>query len=234
MYFDFAGYTDPGKREKNEDCFRTEVLNEKLLAVVADGLGGHANGEVASRIAVDSIFKNLLGNPDVDEDELIYALLDANSQILKAKNHGHSTAAALWLQNGYAVAVHVGDSRIYQFRDNGIRFQSVDHSHVQMAVLVGELDIQDVRHHKDRNRLFRVLGDPEAVPRVDSKELRVQPGDRFLLCSDGFWEAVTEENMIMALQTSCSAAEWMETMKAIVLKADYPHQDNHTAVCIFL
>lgn len=234
MHFDFAGYTDPGKRENNEDCFRTEVHDGKLLTVVADGLGGHANGEVASKIAVDSIFARLSQQPEADEEELIYALLDANSQILSANIHGHSTAAALWLQESYGVAVHVGDSRIYHFRDNAIRFQSVDHSHVQMAVLVGELELQDVRHHKDRNRLFRVLGDPEAVPRVDSKELRVQPGDRFLLCSDGFWEAVTEERMIDTLQTSGSAGEWMEAMKAIVLDADYPNQDNHTAVCIFL
>lgn len=234
MHFDFACYSDIGKRSNNEDCCKTECNGHNLLAVVADGLGGHANGEVASRITVDTILAKLSQRDELDEDELIYALLDANKEILKANIHGHSTAAALWLREDYAVAAHVGDSRIYQFRDGQIKFQSVDHSHVQMAVLVGELKITDVRHHKDRNRLFRVLGDPKSVPKMDSKELRVMPGDRFLLCTDGFWEAVTEEQMLASLKESASATQWLDAMKSIVLESDLPSQDNHTAISIFL
>lgn len=233
MDFTFAYYTDQGNRENNEDNLALRQQGASLLAVVADGLGGHENGEIASALAVDTICRELSGKA-VEEDALIYAILNASSVISEAKISGHSTVAALWLDGDAAVAANVGDSRIYQFRDGAIRFQSTDHSIVQLSVLVGELEPGAVRHHKDRNKLFRVLGAPEETPKVDSTELDFRPGDRFLLCSDGFWEPVTEADMLRTMAETRTAEQWLEAMKQIVSAARNPRQDNHTAICIVI
>ena len=230
MKFQFAGYSDIGRRNTNEDAYRLCQTGSTLLAMVADGLGGHANGEVASKIAVDTL-SGALEKEDIDEDALAYAILNASSAIRKARISGHSTIAALWAGSGYAVAAHVGDTRIYQLRNSKIIFQSVDHSAVQMAVLVGELDAGAVRHHKDRNKLFRALGEEEA-PKVDITELTIQPADRFLLCSDGFWEPVTEEAMLRTMEQTDTAQAWLDSMTESVYAARDPRQDNHTAICI--
>lgn len=233
MEYAFASYTDVGKRDNNEDALKAERLSGGLLAVVADGLGGHSYGEIASQLAVESIFRDL-EEKQIDEETLIYAVLKANDTICTAENRGHTTAAALWMEDSCAVAAHVGDSRIYQFRDGNIIFQSVDHSVVQMAVLVGELAPDAVRHHKDRNKVFRVLGDDHEEPKVDSTELTVCPGDRFLLCSDGFWEPVTEADMLRTLRETETAQQWLDAMRQIVADARDPRQDNNTAICILV
>lgn len=231
--FEVAYYTDIGKRERNEDSVGITQHEKSLLAVVADGVGGHVNGKTASLLAVDTLVKGFLPQ-ELDEDALGYQILKANEQILAADNAGQSTIAVLWADGSRAIAAHVGDSRVYQFRNGEIIFQTVDHSAVQMAVLTGELEPEALRHHKDRNKIFRALGDPTEVPKIDSSEITVLSGDRFLLCSDGFWEPVTEEKMVEALWDSDTAEQWLEAMKAFVTDVQDPKQDNYTAACIFI
>lgn len=231
MDYQFASYTDIGKRENNEDSMGVQSIGNALFAVVADGLGGHANGEIASRLAVDTISQTL-SRQEIDEEALNNAILAADEAIRRAGIAGHTTVAALWLESDYAVAAHVGDSRIYQFRDGKIVFQSEDHSVVQMAVLVGDLEPDAMRHHKDRNKLFRVLGEAESEAKVDSTELNVKPGDRFLLCSDGFWEPVDETQML-ALCCMDTPEAWLRAMRKIVIDTNDPRQDNSTAIAIF-
>lgn len=232
MVFSFSSYSDVGTRENNEDSLDIQIREGTLLAVVADGLGGCENGELASRVAVESIFRELEGQ-QCDEEVLAYSLIHASQAILDARINGQTTAVLLWLDNNQGAEAHVGDSRIYQFRNGRIIFQSEDHSLVQMAVNVGELSPDALRHHKDRNKLFRVLGEENETPKVDSAELEVRSGDRFLLCSDGFWEPVTEEEMLRTLAESDTAEQWLEAMKQIVADARDPRQDNNTAICIF-
>ena len=154
--------------------------------------------------------------------------------IRDSKYSGLTTIAALWMQGGYAVAAHVGDTRIYQIRNGKIIYQSEDHSQVQMAVLVGELSPDAVRKHKDRNKLFRVLGEKNEDTKVDSYELNVRPGDRFLICSDGFWEPVTEADMLRTASQTANAQQWLIAMQRIVAAANDPRQDNNTAVAIIV
>ena len=231
MDYQFAGYTNIGMRTNNEDSYAVKQYGASLIAMVADGLGGHENGEVASSLAVNTVI-GLLAGQTVDEDALLEALLRANSQICQAGINGHTTAAAVWMDQETALAAHIGDSRIYQFRNRQILYQSEDHSLVQVAVLVGELDPSAIRRHPDRNRIFRVLGDPNEAPRIDSRELDIQPGDRLLICSDGFWEPVTEEDMLRTLAETGSAEEWLAAMKMLIEITQDPEQDNYTAVCI--
>lgn len=233
MTTDIAFYTDQGKRDNNEDTVTVAETSKSIIAIVADGLGGHSDGEIASQQAVDTI-RRLLSDCEPDEDIIIDAIQDASKNIFSMHSSGGTmltTVAVLWLGNDSAIVANVGDTRIYQFRNGEIIYQSLDHSKAQMAVLVGKLSPHQIRQSKDRNRLIRVLGTEEA-PSVDCRVLSIQPGDRFLLCSDGFWEPVTEGVMQDAILKSNSAKQWIELMRQIVENAQNPVQDNHTAIVI--
>lgn len=232
MTYTYATYSDIGKRGNNEDACNLVQNGDTLIAIVADGLGGHANGEIASKIAV-SMVPQLLSGKAFDEDELGYAILETSDAICETKSDSFTTVASLWVEGNSAIAAHVGDSRIYQFRDGKVVFQSEDHSIVQVAISLGELPKDACRNHSDRNKVYRVLGDENEKPKMDACELEVLPGDRFLLCSDGFWEPVTEEEMQATLRLSPTPEAWLEAMAALVRKADDPKQDNNTAIAIF-
>ena len=210
MEISISYYTARGKRQNNEDAVSLLEGSNSLLAVVADGLGGHEAGEVASNHAVATL-NRLLQAQTPEEDDLIDAIQQANQEIYEMQNaqsHMRTTVAALWLGDYRTIAANVGDSRIYQFRNGRIVYQSTDHSVAQMAVLVGEVEKSELRRSKDRNKLIRVVGEANP-PKVDCVELTVQAGDRFLLCSDGFWEPVTEERMLETMASSATAQQWL-------------------------
>lgn len=232
MTYTYATHSDIGKRTNNEDSFNVVQSEDSLIAIVADGLGGYTNGEVASKIASELIPQSLIGK-EFDEDELGYAILEASDAICKTKSSACTTVATLWIKEDSAIAAHVGDSRIYQFRDGKVVFQSEDHSIVQVAISLGKLPKDACRNHKDRNKVYRVLGEENEKPKMDACELEVLPCDRFLLCSDGFWEPVTEEEMLGSLLDSPTPDAWLEAMTALVRKANNPKQDNNTAIAIF-
>ena len=234
-FLKISRYTDQGRREKNEDSLLLTETEASALAVVADGLGGHADGEIASQQAVQTL-QRLLQNRLPDPQLLTEAIRQASRDILSLRKNGsnmRTTVAALWLGAEQAVAAHVGDSRIYQFRDGQIIYQSVDHSVAQMSVLMGELRQEELRGSKDRNKLIRALGGEEP-PKVDCCCLTVAPGDRFLLCSDGFWEPVTEQAMLEDLARTQTAGQWLGEMKERVLLASDPLQDNHSAIAVLV
>lgn len=233
MTFTYAGYSDIGKRVNNEDSYNVMQDEDSLVAVVADGLGSHANGEVASKIAANNIPRNAI-ECEFDEDELGYAILDTHKEICGTDSSACTTVTALWIHDDKAIAAHVGDSRIYQFREGKIIYQSEDHSMVQVAISLGKLPADACRHHKDRNKVYNVLGDENERPKVDTQELDILPGDRFLLCSDGFWEPITEEIMLESVFSSHSPEDWLTEMRAVIQDINHPKQDNNTAILLFI
>ena len=233
MTTDIAFYTDQGKRENNEDAVTVVETRNGIIAIVADGLGGHRDGEIASQQAADTI-RRLLINCEPDEDMLIDAIQEASKGILSLHSSDgamYTTVAVLWIGRGSAIVANVGDTRIYQFRDGGIVYQSLDHSKAQMAVLVGQLSPNDIRYSKDRNRLIRVLGTVE-TPKVDCCTLDICTGDHFLLCTDGFWEPVDERKMKELLCGSNSANQWLQRMEQVIEASQNPFQDNYSAIAI--
>lgn len=232
MDISISYYTAVGKRQNNEDAVSIQENNSGLLAIVADGLGGHAKGEVASNLATATI-NHMLQNTKPDDTSLMDAIHQASVEINQKAQQMRTTVAALWVGDHLTIAANVGDSRIYQFRNGEIIFQTLDHSVAQMAVLVGEIDKDEIRHSQDRNKLIRVLGD-EKPPKVDCEILTVQKGDRFLICSDGFWEPVTEDVMLSTLEQTDTAKQWLELMRENVEAADHPYQDNHTAIALII
>lgn len=213
------GATDPGKkRTNNEDSF---LVNDGLrLYAVADGVGGSEAGEVASRIAVDSIagsMPDLLGDKDRtppmgsrsgDVPELAafrYAVLLANRNIIEeaekntARTGMGTTLTALLVARKRAFLAHIGDSRAYRLRGGTLEQLTKDHSVVAEQVRSGLITAAQARTSPYRHVITRVLGtDREAAP--DLMEQAVKPGDVFLLCSDGLTEMVDDReiNRILA------------------------------------
>jgi serine/threonine protein phosphatase PrpC len=195
----------PGlRREDNEDAYC--VRPDLGLFLVADGMGGHAAGEVASKLAAESIeaFVADTRNADVnrtwpfpfdrtlslDGNRLKAAFRLANRRIAGAMNDNEAlrgmatTAAALLFGDGVPVVAHVGDSRIYRWRRGRLEQMTQDHSWVSEQVRAGVITEADARHHPWRNVVTRALAGGED-PDVDVADIAVESGDRFLLCSDG-------------------------------------------------
>ncbi len=225
-------YSSIGKREKNEDAVKILDTKNGLLAVIADGLGGMNNGEFASELALKEFLSGIDFN-NFSESELTQATYRANKTVKAQQNNGIkmcTTLAALWLCNDKAITCYVGDSRIYQIRGGKIKFQSVDHSVSQIAVLVGEISPDEIRGHKDRNKLIRSIGADESVkPQIDT--LCIKSGDAFLLCSDGFWEKIVERDIVRFRGTYTDSSEWLSNMKSYI---DDRVDDNNSAIAIIV
>lgn len=232
MNLSLSYYSGLGKRTNNEDSVSVLESVNGILAVVADGLGGQDNGEYASRQAVKTINDRLTGE-SISPQKMIDAILAANEEICALQDihpGAQTTIAAVWLGEGFAEAVHVGDTRIYQFRGDTILYQSADHSVAQLGVMAGDITPGEVRTNRDRNKLFRVLGD-RRVPKIAEKLLDIQPGDRLLLCSDGFWEGILEADMLRCARLTESAEPWLRQMRSI---AEPAATDNNTAIAIVI
>lgn len=202
--------TDRGcVREVNEDSGRwvrpgdPETLSTKgLLFVVADGMGGHTAGELASSLAVDEICRSYYSSSDDPLSSLKRAFSDANEKIYdmareRAELQGMgTTCTALALASGSAFAAHVGDSRMYLLRDGEIYLMTVDHSAVMELVKEGLLTLEEARHHPDKNVIVRALGVHDAVEVTSwDHPFPVRAGDQFLLCSDGLYDLIEDREI---------------------------------------
>lgn len=202
--------TDVGcERTVNEDCVRyirpadaASRTTKGSLLIVADGMGGHAAGEVASRLAVEVIAHTYYESARPASEALEQAFHEANRAIYKAAQSGThqgmgTTSTALVLQGNTALYAHVGDSRLYLVRDAGIYLMSEDHSLVMEMVRKGMLTQEEARHHDDKNVILRALGTkPEVQVTTWPRPLRVGPGDHFLLCSDGLYDLVDDHEIL--------------------------------------
>ncbi len=202
--------TDPGcVREINEDSGRffapnnSEVLSNKgTLIVVADGMGGHSGGEVASKIAVDTVCRVYYEAEAGPTDSLKEALTSANRLIYETslddenlKGMG-TTCTALVLHETQAFAAHVGDSRLYLLRGEELYLMTEDHSAVMEMVKRGMISMEQARHHEDKNVIVRALGtSPEVEVFVWANPFAVRIGDQFLLCSDGLYDLVEDSEI---------------------------------------
>lgn len=228
MIIDSAKYTCPGGHEINEDSYLCR--GDKGIFIVADGLGGHSSGEKASQAAIEYLEQNCTGGYT---SERITALMEgANTQVLQYGDGGKTTVAAAFVENGNFIYANAGDSRVYYFRDGKIMTQTKDHSVCQASVDMGMMGPDDIRGSEDRSRLLKVLGGEENLAiKKHYPPIKVQNGDAFLVCSDGFWDYVYETEMEADLLKSASADVWLKYMlKRHILRAENKG-DNYTAIC---
>lgn len=203
--------TDPGCiREINEDCVRIirptapdALARQGLLAVVCDGMGGHEAGEIASRLAMETIvlrFDEDDGDPLVSLPRALQAanraIFDSADRNPKLKGMG-TTCTALILRGGHAYSAHVGDSRLYLIRAGEIFLMTEDHSAVMHLVRQGVISREEARHHPDKNVISRALGSHRDVQVTGwPQPFAVLPGDRFLLCSDGLYDLIDDATLL--------------------------------------
>lgn len=240
MYFQAGKVTDRGGRSHNQDNCGYLMLDEGACWVVADGLGGHLGGEVASAIAVEAILNSFRQNPALSPQALEGHIVAAHKAIReKQRQEPHlsncrTTAVLLVSDYESALWAHAGDSRLYHIRGGRIKFQTKDHSVPQVMVDAGEIAFDSIRHHEDRNRLLRALGaEGEPRPTVQKESQRLYPEDAFLLCVDGFWEHVFETEMEVDYSKAAAPAEWLARMEARIARRAKEDQDNYTAIGVF-
>lgn len=179
----------------------------KHLFLVADGMGGHAGGDVASAIALKRIVEadTAYSSPQDAEFALESALLSANTMLAETVfDHAEltgmgTTVSALMRVGDKMVLAHIGDSRVYLYRDGALEQVSADHTFVQRLVDSGRITPEEAAVHPRRHVLMRVLGDIDSSPEIDTAILDTQPGDRWLLCSDGLSSYVSDEKIATAL-----------------------------------
>ncbi|MDH6182322.1 serine/threonine protein phosphatase PrpC [Microbacteriaceae bacterium SG_E_30_P1] len=230
-----AAVSHVGKvRSNNQDS----AYAGRYLFVVADGMGGHAGGDVASAIAVKRIAETdqAYTSPHDAEYALKSALLSANSLLAEtvfehSELTGMGTTVSGMLRVGDKVAIaHIGDSRVYRFRDGDLEQVTTDHTFVQRLVDSGRITPDEAAVHPRRSVLMRVLGDVDASPEIDTSVLDTRPGDRWLLCSDGLSSFVGEEKIAAILRTVPSAREAADRLVKESLDQGAP--DNVTIVVV--
>ncbi len=209
------------------------------LFVVADGMGGHAGGDVASAIAVNRIAQTDrldFASPQEAEFALQASLVAANQLISEAVYEhpeltGMGTTVSALVRVGDAVATaHIGDSRIYLLRDGELSQITNDHTFVQRLVETGRITPEEAAVHPRRSVLMRVLGDIDQAPEIDTGILGTVPGDRWLLCSDGLSSYVSEERILSLLADAASATEACNALVEEALDRGAP--DNVTAIVV--
>jgi serine/threonine protein phosphatase PrpC len=208
--------TDKGcVREINEDSGRllrpsdpAQLEQKGILLVVADGMGGHSAGEVASQMAADVVSRVYYEAGGEPEEALRRAVEEANRQIHEAAaedsaKHGMgTTCTALALRGGHGLAAHVGDSRLYMLRAGQLYQLSEDHSAVMEMVKLGLISKEEARTHEDKNVILRALGTSPEVEVSMIEPFGVRAGDKYLLCSDGLYDLVRDEEIAAVLTES--------------------------------
>jgi len=229
----------PGGRDENQDCTGFKIYKDGACWVIGDGLGGHRGGKVASGIAVEKILASFKTHPEMSHDVLMKCLEAAQDGIVAGQEEDdrlfsmRTTIVILVSDFQSFMCAHVGDSRLYHFRSGKLLFQTKDHSVPQAMADAGDILHEEIRYHEDRNRLLRSLGrEGDLRPNISEAPIPIKPGDLFLLCTDGFWEYVTEPEMEADLSESQDTDEWLARMEDRLIKRAAEKHDNYSAVAI--
>lgn len=232
-----------GGRDYNQDYLDLCVEPDGACLVVCDGLGSYYGSEVASRICSTKIIENYRQIKQLDPARAVRPefcqsyIQTAHNRVIDEKERNPkirsscTTVAAVVTDFKYTVIAHIGDTRVYFFKNNKEKFQTKDHSLSQVAVEMGQIPLRDIRTHKDQNKLTRVLGSDYYIPPdCDIYDSPLEVNDAFILCTDGFWEYVYEEEMEYDLQTSATPEEALAKMEARLLARVTKFNDNYSAI----
>jgi PPM family protein phosphatase len=234
MAMDAAGATDQGRvRRRNEDAYFTGTW----VFAVADGLGGHPAGDVASHTALEPLAElDARGPGDDIRGALVEAVTTANAKVRTAASEEPArsgmgtTLTAVAVTGEDLTLAHVGDSRCYLLRDGGLQQLSLDHTPVQFAVDAGRLDPEAARSHPERHVLAQAIGLDEDVD-VDTRgATRLRTGDVVLLCTDGLTEMLTDDRIAAVLSDDADARTTSNRLVADAVAAG--GVDNVTVVVL--
>ncbi|UPL14183.1 PP2C family protein-serine/threonine phosphatase [Microbacterium galbinum] len=208
------------------------------LFVVADGMGGHAGGDVASSLAIQRLepLDQAYASTDDAQASLQAAATTAAGDLIRAAKDRPelaglgTTVSAIIMVDEYAVIGHIGDSRIYLYRDDALTQITADHTFVQRLVDSGRITPEEARYHPRRSVLMRVLSDMDSDPELDMFVMPTQPGDRWLLCSDGLSGVVDENRILKAMRLGLAPGRTADNLLKQALDGGAP--DNVTIVIV--
>ena len=237
------GATDQGMvRKQNQDYYQERTLGkDQFLAVVCDGMGGSRSGDVAARMAADRFIEQIAQSvrPDMEQTEivrmLVTAVKSANRTVYEQSKTSPdydgmgTTLVAVFLQNGEAYIINVGDSRCYLITRDRIDQVTEDHSVVGLMVARGQITEEEARFHPNRNLITRAVG-TEPTVECDCFYLRMQQGESLLLCSDGLSNMVTKPELLYEITHSHEAQDICGKLIEIARERGAP--DNVTAVLL--
>lgn len=239
IVFDTATVSAAGGRIENEDSAGYRMENGSGCWALADGLGGHRGGAVASRLAVDAVLSSFDENRSITEDALQTHIVRANRALLDRQSadpevaHMRTTIAVLIASTEAALWTHAGDSRLYRLRGGEILEQTRDHSVPQRLAEAGEISLNQIRFHEDRSTLLNSLGVREPVAASKGAMADApQPDDAFLLATDGFWEGVTESEIENDYNSAKNSEAWIARMEERVKARATADQDNYSAIAV--
>lgn len=225
-------FTNPGGRLPNEDAKDTKDYANGRVWALADGLGGHAHGELASQIAVKRILELDPATPDLPG--ALAATADRINEAVLAQRGSRTTLVTALLNGELLTYANLGDSRLYYFRNGELLQRTADHSVAYSDYESGEVAYEDIRFHPDRSRLTQAFGAADTCRLKVYPEIRIQPGDAFLMCSDGFWENVFETEMRIDLVKSAQPKEWIDLMLLRIVRRMKKDCDNFTAIAVMV
>ena len=231
-------------RENNEDSIDVRAFLDMTVCLVADGMGGQAAGEVASKRAIEIIprelKKHLTGVASNEETKTVVrrSIVQANEEIMamaaldrELKNMGTTIVVTLWRKGSALLYVAgMGDSRVYHVRGKKIEQVTVDHSIAQALVEAKTISAAEARVHRYRNVLWKYLGSNEVGEGPEVKPVQLQAGDRFLMCTDGLSGVVSDEQMLNFIKDKADPQECADGLGQLALDAG--SRDNISCIVI--
>jgi serine/threonine protein phosphatase PrpC len=206
LKYTIGEHTLRGSRRINQDRIACAERDNAVLLVLADGLGGHARGELASELLTQTIIQQFtsIRQPLIEQPSAFLALSILHAhKMIKAMGEAHkppinprTTCVVCLVQNGYAYWAHVGDSRLYLFRNGELVERTQDDTMIERMRREGVLTEEEMLTHPDKSRLLKCVGGPKEPSVSLGQETLLNPNDIVLLCTDGLWEALPQETII--------------------------------------
>ena len=234
-----ASITAKGGCPKNEDAIGRLTRGEICCMAAADGVGSHGSGDVASGVAVDTILRVFSARAEVSPNAAASYMEAANSAIeeLRRSNENMSDIAAsvvmVVADKNSAVMAYCGNSRIYRISGRLIQEVSDDQTGAFAAFMDGKLRYGEIRNNPARKNVMYRLGDGSGFNVVISDVIKLGSRDKFLLCTDGLWEYVTEDFMEASLKGAKAPRDWLESLIRERRKNAPPNSDNYSAITFF-
>jgi serine/threonine protein phosphatase PrpC len=244
LHVEFAELSLIGAREENQDRVAAVVEPDIAIIAVFDGMGGHADGARAAELARKTLLQRFAAQPRPMLDPLAFlhqslgaahAGMVALGAQMPLELRPRATGAVCLVQDGTAWWAHVGDSRIYHLRAGHVIRRTRDHSHVELLVQEGLISSQQAQSHPMRNYVETCLGgDPLLPEMLIGRSIRVEVGDALLVCSDGFWANLLDEDIAASLFSSVPLKTALQALAEFSVKRGGPTADNSTVAALRL
>jgi serine/threonine protein phosphatase PrpC len=242
LQFELAEITLIGAREENQDRIATCIDDAVAVIAVFDGMGGHSDGARAAQTARETLLSRFaaVSHPVLDPLAFLHQTLGfAHAQMvalgahLPLEHRPRATGAACLLQDSTAWWAHVGDSRIYHLRDGAVVSRTRDHSHVELLVQEGLISADQAHSHPMRNFVESCLGGDAMLPEMQvGRMVRVLPGDTMLVCSDGFWANLLDEDIAAAIYSGVPLATALRAVSEFAVRRAGAGADNATVAAV--